>query len=59
MEAICVTAFILAFFFSLPKKKDPPPKSVEQELGEALGKYLAKGIKINVEVIGSKEDKPL
>jgi hypothetical protein len=53
MESIIGFILIAAFFLSL-LDKPPPPKSVEQELGEVIGKYLAKGIKVNVE-LGDRE----
>ncbi|HEY9620630.1 MAG TPA: hypothetical protein V6C78_09690 [Crinalium sp.] len=56
MEVVCVLALVAAFFFSLSPKKEKPPKSAEEELGEALGKYLKNGVKINVE-ISNKSDK--
>ncbi|WP_088888934.1 hypothetical protein [Leptolyngbya ohadii] len=31
-----------------PKPKPPePPKTPEQQLGEAIGKYLAKGVRVD------------
>ncbi|MGA0197642.1 MAG: hypothetical protein ACO3NK_00680 [Prochlorotrichaceae cyanobacterium] len=30
-----------------------PPKSVEEQLGEALGKYLKEGIKVKMETVES------
>jgi hypothetical protein len=49
---ILVAALVLSTIF---KQQPPSPKSVEEQLGEAIGKYLAKGIKIQVEVNNSKE----
>jgi len=31
--------------------KKAPPKSAEEQLGEALGKYLKQGVKIKMETI--------
>ncbi|NJN86233.1 MAG: hypothetical protein HC881_07855 [Leptolyngbyaceae cyanobacterium SL_7_1] len=50
---IMAVAFVLA---SIPQKKSPP-KTVEQELGEVIGKYLGSGIKIQVEINDKKSDK--
>ena len=31
--------------------KKAPPKSVEEQLGEAIGKYLIQGVKVQMETI--------
>lgn len=31
--------------------KKAPPKSVEEQLGEAIGKYLKQGVKVQMETI--------
>ena len=33
--------------------KKAPPKSVEDQLGEAIGKYLKEGIKVKMETLDS------
>ncbi|WP_339384496.1 hypothetical protein [Oscillatoria sp. FACHB-1407] len=51
MDAFVGALLLLALIFSsLPKPPAPPPRSEEEVLGEAIGKYLKKGIKINVEI---------
>lgn len=33
--------------FSAPPKPPSPPKTPEQELGEVLGKYLSRGVRVD------------
>lgn len=52
MEPIALTLLVLGavwtwdVLFSSPPKPSPP-KTPEQELGEAVGKYLARGVKVD------------
>lgn len=56
MEVLIPALMVLAFALSsIFKQPEPPPKSVEQELGEAIGKYLKKGVKIRVEFDQDKD----
>jgi hypothetical protein len=50
--AFLVLVFILTKEILVPEKK--PEKTPEQELGEAITKYLSKGMKVRIE---SSEDK--
>lgn len=44
-----ITASIVLYFFSKGVFAKPKAKSVEDQLGEAIAKYLAKGIKTRIE----------
>lgn len=55
LDIVTVTVMVAAFVLSCIPQKKPPPKTAEQELGEAIGKYLTKGIKIQVELSEKKE----
>jgi hypothetical protein len=45
IEAI-ITASIVLYFFTKAIFAKPPAKSAEEQLGEALTKYLTKGVKV-------------
>jgi hypothetical protein len=48
MDVITLSVMIAGFVLACLKESPPPPKSAEQQLGEALGKYLEKGVTIKV-----------
>jgi hypothetical protein len=50
-----IAALIVWLESILFPKSAPAEKSIEEELGDALGKYLKEGIKINVNL--EKKDK--
>lgn len=43
---IMAAAFVLSAFAE--KKAPPPPKTPEQELGEAIAKYLTHGVNVHL-----------
>ncbi|MFQ3628314.1 MAG: hypothetical protein SNJ81_12135 [Cyanobacteriota bacterium] len=55
MDVITLSVMIAGFALAC-LKESPPPKSSEQLLGEALGKYLEKGVTINVNVDSRKQE---
>jgi len=55
MDVVTIVVMVAAFVLSAIPEKKPLPKIPEQELGEAIGKYLTKGIKIQVEISDRKE----
>jgi hypothetical protein len=55
MDAIAIVVLVAAFVLSAIPAKQPPAKTAEEELGEAIGKYLSKGIKIQVELKQNQE----
>lgn len=48
MEILIVLGVVL-YFFTRDVFSKPPPKSAEEQLGEAITKYLSKGIKVRIE----------
>ncbi|HIK39588.1 hypothetical protein HNI00_11520 [Thermoleptolyngbya oregonensis NK1-22] len=55
MDVITLSVMIAGFVLACLKESPPPPKSTEQQLGEALGKYLEKGVTINVNFNAQKK----
>jgi hypothetical protein len=51
---IMAAAFVLSAFAE--KKPPPPPKTPEQELGEAIAKYLAHGVNVRLGT-GEKQER--
>ena len=45
MEILAILAFVGVLFGVFESIKPDPPKTAEKELGEAIAKYLEKGIK--------------
>lgn len=40
---------VLLYFFTKAVFARPPAKSVEEQLGESITKYLSKGVKVRIE----------
>jgi hypothetical protein len=55
MDVITLSVMIAGFALAC-LKESPPPKSAEQQFGEALGKYLEKGVTINVNFDSRKQE---
>jgi hypothetical protein len=50
MEGLIVIGVLLYLFSKdVFSQSPPPPKSVEEQLGEAITKYLGKGVKVRIE----------
>ncbi|MBW4652237.1 MAG: hypothetical protein KME20_04185 [Kaiparowitsia implicata GSE-PSE-MK54-09C] len=49
--SLMAAAFVLSMF---AEKKTPPPKTAEQELGEAIAQYLTHGVNVR---LGTREKK--
>ncbi|MDX2231287.1 MAG: hypothetical protein NW220_16740 [Leptolyngbyaceae cyanobacterium bins.349] len=49
MEILAIVAFTGIFLALLESLKPPKPKTVEEELGAAITKYLSKGVKVRIE----------
>lgn len=52
MVEIVITAGIVLYLFTKAIFAKPPAKSVEEQLGESITKYLSKGIKVRIEKDG-------
>ncbi len=48
MEILIMLGVVL-YCFTRDVFSKPPPKSVEEQLGESITKYLGKGIKVRIE----------
>ncbi|MBD2261147.1 hypothetical protein [Pseudanabaena sp. FACHB-2040] len=48
IEAL-ITASLILYFFTKAIFAKPPAKSVEEQLGESITKYLSKSIKVKLE----------
>ena len=55
IDVVTVVVMVAAFVLSALPEKKPPPKTAEQELGEAVTKFLSKGIKVRLEVSEKQE----
>lgn len=55
MDVITLSVMIASFVLAC-LKESPPPKSTEQQFGEALGKYLEKGMTINLNFDSHKQE---
>ncbi len=53
---ILIIAVFVVWLESILFPKSAPEKSIEEELGEVIGKYLKEGINVNVNI--EKKDKP-
>jgi beta-lactam-binding protein with PASTA domain len=55
MDVVTVVVMVAAFMLSALPEKKVPPKTAEQEFGEAVTKFLSKGVKVRLEVSDKKE----
>ena len=46
---ILIMLGVALYCFTRDLFSKPPPKSAEEQLGEALTKYLSKGVKVRIE----------
>lgn len=49
MIEIAITAGIVLYLWTKAVFSKPPAKSVEEQLGESITKYLSKGVKVRIE----------
>lgn len=49
MIELFITVGIVLYLFTKAVYAKPKPKSVEEQLGESITKYLTKGIKVRIE----------
>ena len=52
---VLVTASVVSWITLQQMFAKKPPKSPEEQLGEALGKYLKQGIKVTMQTEGKKD----
>lgn len=49
MIEMIITASIVLYFFTKAIYAKPPAKTVEEQLGESITKYLTKGVKVRLD----------